>query len=323
MEGRWPDNTELLFIEGKAINPEIAHDADALIVRTRTKCDASLLDGSKVKLVATATIGTDHIDSEWCKANNIKVTSAPGCNAPGVAQYVLASLLRSGFVPQKDVLGIVGYGHVGSLVAKWAEKLGIEILVNDAPKMEEGNKEINYTDIDTLFEKSDAVTLHVPLTQEGKYATKNLIGERELKKMKPGAWLVNSSRGGVVDEKSLKKEISEKGIKAIVDVWENEPAIDLELLDLLKIGTPHIAGYSAEGKKRATGMVLDSIRENLGISVNTEDLLVPYPSIKDITLNLLIDSYNPFEDSTNLKKNPGLFEELRNKYNYRHEPGMI
>ena len=329
MENRFPQDVEVISVAGDEISPEMVKDADALIVRTRTRCDETLLKGSKVKLVATATIGTDHIDIPWCQNNGIMVKSAPGCNAPGVAQYVLSSLFKTGCDPETHTLGIVGYGHVGSTVAHWASQLGIRILVCDPPRRDEGLDDMEYHHLAEVLQKSDAVTFHVPLTKEGKYPTRYMIGKKELEYMKPGSILVNSSRGGVVNEKALKEELYKGRIRAIIDTWENEPAIDLELLKLVEIATPHIAGYSAQGKMRGTRLVLEAVAETFNITVNTEGLqCIPDPE-KKITKTLIESSYNPLLDHLSNPQSPipdpsspisSIFEARRNNYTYRPEP---
>lgn len=320
IHNRFGEDTEVLYISGDEINPEILKDADALIVRTRTRCDERLLKGSGVKLVASATIGTDHIDIPWCEANGITVKNAPGCNAPGVAQYVLAALFQNGFDPKKHTLGIIGYGNVGCILEKWARNMGIKILINDPPREDASYKDVNYVSLDEILKESDAVSLHVPFTPEGQYKTFHLIGEKELGKCKPDALIVNSSRGGVVNETALKDKLKARKIRAIIDVWENEPYIDTELLNLVVLGTPHIAGYSAEGKKRGTRMVLEAVRDILKIPVDLTGLECRPSDSKSVTRKLIEMSYNPKIDSENLLKSPGDFERLRNEYNYRHEP---
>ena len=320
IKDRFPESVEVEYIPGEIISKEKVLDADALIVRTRTKCNEALLRDSKVKLVATATIGTDHIDIPWCESHGIKVTSAPGCNAPGVAQYVLASLFSIGFDPRINSLGIIGFGHVGQIVGEWAKQIGINLLVCDPPRKDAGYKDAEYLDLEEVLKHSDAVTLHVPLTKEGKHPTHHIIGDNELEIMKSGAILINSSRGGVVDEKSLKKSLKEGHIKAIIDTWENEPAIDPELLSLVEIGTPHIAGYSLQGKLRGTRMVLESVEDILSLPVNLTGLNCEPDSKLKITKDLLINSYNPLSDYKNLISDVTSFEVLRNNYDYRPEP---
>lgn len=314
---------DVRYMPGYQISHEDVKDADALIVRTRTNCNENLLKGSTVKMVATATIGTDHIDIPWCESKGIIVKNAPGCNAPGVAQYVFASLFKTGFEPEKDKLGIIGYGNVGRIVAEWAKRLGIKTIINDPPRKEMGFKDVDYKSLEEVLKSSDAVTLHVPFTSTGKYPTYKLIGGKELAHMKPNAFLVNSSRGGVVDEKSLKPVLGNGKIKAIIDVWENEPHLDREIVSLASIATPHIAGYSAEGKMRATLMSLENIRDFFGIQVDLAGLECNDSKDSVISREMIENSYNPKSDSIKLKENPESFEALRNEYNYRHEPLFI
>lgn len=320
IKGRLPEGCETLYLPGEKICTDDVSDADALIVRTRTKCNETLLKDSGVKFVATATIGTDHIDIPWCESHGISVENAPGCNAPGVAQYVLASLLKTGFDPAKHTLGIVGHGNVGTILAHWAEQIGIRTLVSDAPKKAKGIKTCEYMELEEVLRNSDAVSLHVPYTTSGLFPTRYLIDTRELALMKPGAVLVNSSRGGVVNEKALKEAIFYKGLKGVVDVWENEPYIDPELVRLTQIATPHIAGYSQEGKKRATRMVLESLGKTFNLPVDLSGLECPGPYQSLKTRQLIERSYDPMEDSRALKQDITRFESLRNNYSYRHEP---
>lgn len=321
IKGRTGKDTEVVYRPGNLFTPELVKDADALVVRTRTRCDENLLKDSKVKLVATATIGTDHIDTSRCESRGIKVRNAPGCNAPGVAQYLFASIFRKGFDPERDTLGIVGYGNVGGLVGKWAREMGIKTLVSDPLRAEQGLEDEEYLPLEEVLSRSDTITLHVPLTKKPlPYPTFHLIGRREIEMMKPEALLVNSSRGGVVEESALKEALQRGRIRAVVDVWENEPAIDPSLASLVEIATPHIAGYSAEGKRRATRMALEALHEELGIPVDLSGLECIPPEGRKISPDLILNSYDPEEDSRKLLNNLSDFESLRNNYNYRHEP---
>lgn len=323
IHNRLPEEVKQVYLPGNEITAASVEDADALIVRTRTKCNESLLKNSGVKLVATATIGTDHIDIPWCERNGIVIKSAPGCNAPGVAQYVFSSLFKTGFDPNKDTLGIIGYGNVGSIVAQWGREMGVNVIVNDPPRENRVLKDIEYRSIEEVLKNCDAVTIHVPFSKEGEHPTFNLIGEKELDMLKPGAILINSSRGGVVDENYLKRILREGKIKTVIDVWENEPDVDPELVELATISTPHIAGYSAEGKMRATRMVLEAMKEVLGIPIDISGLeCIPKQELK-ITKELIAKSYNPEADSERMKKNYPEFEKMRNCYDYRHEPFFI
>lgn len=321
IEGRLDRVVNVVYKPGGEITHEVVKDADALIIRTRTRCDERLLSGSKVKFIATATIGTDHIDRDYCREKGITVKSAPGCNARGVAQYVFSSLFQASFDPERHSLGIVGYGNVGGRVGKWAKDMGINVMVCDPLRKEAGFKDVDYRGLDELLEKCDAITLHVPLTSSGDYPTLNLIGEPELGKMKRGAILVNSSRGGVTDEAALKGFLRDGKLKAVTDVWEGEPKIDRELLDLSVIATPHIAGYSHEGKLRATRMALEALEEYYGLDIDKSGLYVSSDQRETgMTKAVIEKSYNPSDDSALLKAAPLKFEEIRNSYNYRREP---
>ncbi|MCH5223497.1 MAG: 4-phosphoerythronate dehydrogenase [Muribaculaceae bacterium] len=320
IENRFDKDVEIVSIPGSEISRKTVEDADALIVRTRTKCNSGLLGDTNVKVIATATIGTDHIDIPWCERNGIKVFSAPGCNAPGVAQYVFSSLFKTGFDPRVHTLGIIGFGNVGSTIGEWAKEMGIKILINDPPRQKRGECDVTYTDLAELLKNSDAVTVHVPLTSDGENPTMNLLGDKDFKLMKPGSVIINSSRGGVIDEKALLPFLVSGKLKAIIDVWEKEPVISRDLLNLASIATPHIAGYSYEGKKRGTRMALEAVANALGIEPDFNGLDSTPPSEIKISRGLIESSYNPIEDSIRLKNNPHDFELLRNTYNYRHEP---
>lgn len=306
---------ELLQLPASAIDKEAVKDADALIIRTRTRCDADLLENSKVKVIATATIGTDHIDIPWCEKNGIFVKNAPGCNAPGVALYVWASLLRNGFNPEKSTLGVIGCGNVGGIVAQWGKCLGANVLVCDPPRADRKLKDHTYLPLEQVLEQSDAVTLHTPLTRDGKYPTYHLINEESLKHLKPGAIFVNAARGEVADTESLIKAVSAHQIShSIIDTWEGEPEIDHRLLQLADVATCHIAGYSVEGKQRATRMALEFISESLGLPVDLNGLQGPYQEPKTLTPSQIIQAYDPMQMTLSLKANPSHFETLRNSY---------
>lgn len=319
LEDRLPDNAEVLLLPSGEITPATVKDADALLVRTRTKCDAGLLAVSKVRLIATATAGTDHIDIPWCETNGIMVESAAGCNAPGVAQYTLSSLLRSGFDPSSETLGVVGIGNVGGIVTDWARRIGIRTVVSDPFRKLAGLKDERYLPLDELLKESDAVTFHVPLTTTGPFPTFQMLKEENIGIFNPNGIIINASRGGVISEKAVLSHLSPIG-NVIVDTWEGEPQISLETLSRAVIATPHIAGYSLEGKQRATRMVLEALRRYLDLDVNVEGLAPVYEPSMSITREKILDSYNPLIDTMALKKAPDSFEALRNHYNYRREP---
>lgn len=333
IKGRLEKVTDVKYLDQNLFTKATVKDADALIVRTRTNCDESLLKDSGISLIVTATIGTDHIDSDYCNKERIAVMNSPGCNAPGVAQYVWSSILRLGFQPGKDKIGVIGYGNVGSIVADWGRLLGTEVLVSDPPKsrlaIEEGKSLISTVgessgfireaSLKEILEECDVVTLHTPLTKNGEDATFHLIGKEELRLMKPGAMLVNAARGPVIDSQALKIFLKEKKIRAVLDTWEGEPKIDKELLSLTSVATPHIAGYSRQGKERATRMAIEAVNLFFGIDGDTSDLTGNYQSPLELKARDITSSYNPFDDDRALRENPEKFEELRHDYHYREE----
>ncbi len=319
LEGRI-QNAHLIQIPASEIDADIVRDADALIVRTRTKCDRRLLQGSKVKLVSSATIGTDHIDIPWCQENGIEVSNAPGCNAPGVALYVWSNLFRNGFDPAKHTLGVVGCGNVGGIVARWGEKLGARVLVSDPPRKEQGLTDHNYLPLEELLANSDAVTLHTPLSYDGNHPTYHLINDHSIRHLKPGAIFVNAARGEVAKTETLVNAIEERLIRrAVIDTWEGEPQIDKTLLKLAESATTHIAGYSMEGKQRATRMALESVATTLHIPVDLSGLCGAYTEPSELTAERIVSAYDPCEMTYALKSDPLKFETLRNSYTLHRE----
>ena len=310
---------DIIYIKGADITASDVRNADALIVRTRTRCDERLLGGSKVRFVATATIGIDHLDTQWLDSAGIRWVNCPGCNAASVGQYLLTSLLTlqrdHGLHLDRATLGIVGYGHVGRAVKAVGEKLGMNIIVNDPflnlPEL---------VSLDTIRREADVVTFHVPLTSDGEHPTMHLADRSFLMGLcREGVTVVNTSRGGIVDENAL-LEAMDKGIvrHAIIDTWENEPDINPKLLDKAYIATPHIAGYSADGKVTADNMVLDSLCDFFGIKGHKKVTAPPLPSDFHYTGNPL-ELYDPLEDSRRLKLHPLDFEEQRGNYPLRRE----
>lgn len=308
------------FLPPEDFTPEAVADADALVVRTRTRIGPGLLAGSRVRFVATATIGMDHIDLPWCRSRGITVTNAPGCNAPGVAQYVLASIMEQGFVPGPDVtLGIVGVGHVGRIVERWARALGFSLLLCDPPRAgREGGE--GFVDLDEIGRRADIVTLHTPLTLTGPDTTMHLIDEKFLSRCARRPLIINAARGPVVDTVALCRAIDLGSVRRpVIDCWEGEPEISGELLARAAVATPHIAGYSLEGKMRATRMALDSLTDFFGLEalppMDADLSVASAPSAEAIAR-----SYSPSVDTARLKASPGSFEDLRNNYSYRREP---
>ena len=241
----------------REITKETVREAGIIIIRSETKVTKDLLDGSKVKFVGTATIGTDHVDLEYLRSRGIGFASAPGSNANSVAEYFVAAVLavakRKRFTPSGKTLGVVGVGNVGSKIVRNARALGMKVLQNDPPLARE-TANPSYLPLDSLMD-ADIVTLHVPLTKTGNDPTYHLFDESRINKMKQGSILINTSRGAVVDGGALKNAIERKHLGgALLDVWEGEPLIDIDLMNSVDIGTSHIAGYSFDGKLAAVKM---------------------------------------------------------------------
>jgi len=264
---------------GRSIGPESAREADALIVRSITRVDASLLSGSRVRFVGTATIGTDHVDQDYLGRAGIHFADAAGCNANSVGEYVTAALLDleaslgTSFVGKN--LGVVGVGNVGTKVVEKGRALGLNLLLNDPPRMEREGM-TGFVDLDLVLRESDVLTLHTPLVRDGRFPTHHLIGAPELDRMKSSAVLLNTSRGSVVDGAALQSALV-KGriVAAVLDVWEGEPKVDPNLLRRVKIATPHIAGYSLDGKLKGTLMMVEALARFKG-----EEGKVIYPSLE-------------------------------------------
>ena len=315
---------EVIYLPGAAFTKEAVKDADALIIRTRTRCDRTLLEGSKVKFIATATIGYDHIDTDYCREAGITWTNCPGCNAGSVEQYVHSVLLllkrNKGLKLENTTLGIVGVGHVGSRVARMAESLGMKVLLNDPPRADRG--ESGFVDLATLARECDVITFHTPLHREGVYRTFHLADEDFLFSLKRTPYLINSSRGEVVDTASLLAALAAGRVKdAIIDTWEYEPNISRELLEVAFLGTPHIAGYSADGKANATRMSLEALCKHFGIEAafHIEPPASPSTTVTESADETFLQAYDPTRDSDWLKASPDKFEWFRGNYPLRRE----
>lgn len=246
VQQHWPDVC-LRGLEPSAIDACAVRDADVLVVRTRTRVNEDLLRGSRVRLVCTATIGFDHIDTTYCAAAGIEWMSCPGCNAQAVCDYI-EEIIASESRAEGLTIGVVGVGHVGSLVVQMAERRGLTVLVNDPPKG-------IGVPLEHIAQASDIITFHVPLTKDGQHATYHLCDASFLNQCKPNTLIINASRGGVVDEPAL----LQSGLPYCLDTWENEPHISVDLLRHARLASMHIAGYSVMGKRNATQMCLDAI----------------------------------------------------------------
>jgi erythronate-4-phosphate dehydrogenase len=327
---------EVIYIPGNKIDIQHIKDADALIIRTRTLCNEELLQHSKVKIILTATIGYDHIDTSWCEQNGIAWHNAPGCNSGSVMQYVGSALVHLSrlhhFNLQDKTLGIIGAGHVGSKVAKLAERLGMKILLNDPPRARE-EKTDRFIELDDILQNSDILTLHVPLSKSGMDKTVHLINQESIKYLKPGMCFINTSRGEVVETLAIKDAISKNIISsAVLDVWEKEPDIDPELLNMADIATPHIAGYSADGKANATAMAVQAISRFFSLGMDEWfPSFIPKPEnnvicidcqnkpVEKIVEEAIIATYDISKDDKCLRQSASTFEKQRSSYPLRRE----
>ena len=331
------ENISVEYCAGAKTTAETVRDADALITRTRTKCRQELLAGSPVKFIATATIGFDHIDTEYVEKNHITWTNAPGCNSSSVAQYITSLLLnlavKHKFALKDKVLGVIGVGHVGSKVAHVGESLGMKVLLNDPPRArKEGCR--NFVELDAILEQADIITLHVPLEYKGSDPTYHLADEAFLQKMKSHQFLINASRGEVVDNAALLDALKNHRIAGgALDVWENEPLINTDLLDLLDYATPHIAGYSTDGKANGTAMSVNALAEFFNLSSRLKNWYpdnVPLPentqlnvpaagTLEERLLAVVSGSYNIADDTARLRAAVAEFEQQRGNYPLRRE----
>lgn len=327
---------EVLYLPGAKTTPEIVKDADAIITRTRTICNKSLLAGSSVKFIATATIGYDHIDTDYCAKAGIQWTNAPGCNSKSVEQYIASTLFvvaqTKGFQLNGKTIGVVGVGQVGSKVARVCELFGMKVLLNDPPRERtEGTDQ--FCSLEEIMQKADIITLHVPLNMQGEDATFHLADSHFFDALKRQPLVINSCRGEVLDTLAAKEALKKGQLSGLViDCWENEPTIDLELLTLVDLATPHIAGYSRDGKANGTTMSIQAISRFFGLGIdNWQPREVEIPketqialdgsnlSEEEILSNAIRTTYDIRNDDTALRNNPEAFEKLRGDYPVRRE----
>ncbi len=335
--------SEVVYLPGEEIARPVLKNADALLVRTRTFCNKALLAGTAVRFIGTATIGTDHLDSDYLEHAGIKWVAAPGCNAGSVCQYILAALFeissRSGKPLNALTLGIAGAGHIGSRVAEVARALGMNVLLCDPPRARNEGAP-GFHSFETLVRNSDILTFHVPLTRSGEDSTFHLAGESFFENGKSGMWLINSSRGSVVDNALLTRALaSGKMAGAVLDVWEGEPEISETLLSLVSIATPHIAGYSLDGKANATTQMIRKWAAFFGVpELASYRVELPAPAMDlppdfdrlpllRVLEMLYRKSYDILKDDAFLRSAPGNFEEIRKNYRSElrrePEPGIL
>lgn len=333
---------------------EALRDADALIIRTRTRCNRALLEHTAVKFIATATIGYDHIDTAYLAQAGIQWTNCPGCNAASVGQYVRNALLlicqKRGITPSSLRVGIVGWGHVGKQVDKALQAAGFHTLLNDPP-LQEANQanrsnqsdqpnrpnqpnqpnlpNPEFVSLDDLARECDVITFHTPLTAQGAHPTLHLADATFFRSLRRQPVIINAARGGVVDEHALLSACADGLVSdMIIDTWEGEPHINPHLLGAAFIATPHVAGYSADGKSNATRMALRAVCHHFNISIPDENEFLrltaapPLPPDMQPTGDPVADQlllYNPLHDSQRLKANPSAFEQQRGNYPLRRE----
>ena len=336
IRGAFEDVAEVIYLPGSKTTAEIVRDADAIVTRTRTICNEKLLAGSSVKFIATATIGYDHIDTDYCDAAGIKWTNAPGCNSKSVEQYIASTLMvlaETKKLQLKDLcIGIVGVGNVGSKVAKICEIFGMKVLLNDPPRERAEGPE-KFVSLETVKNEADIISLHVPLNTKGEDATFHMGDESFFSALKKKPVLINSCRGEVIKTDAVKKALKTKQISAFVcDCWENEPDLDLELLGMTEIATPHIAGYSKDGKAKGTLMSVQAISDFFDLGLNNwQPSGVELPtnpiieidgegmSEQEIFSKAILHTYDIRHDDKLLRLSPEHFEQQRGDYPTRRE----
>lgn len=336
IQGALEPFAEVVYLPGSKTTAEVVKDADAIITRTRTICNESLLSGSRVRIIASATIGYDHIDTDYCDKAGIKWTNSPGCNAKSVEQYIASAIMvmaaKKSWSLAGKTIGIVGVGNVGSKVARMAEIFGMRVLLNDPPRgRAEGEK--GFVTLEKILEESDIITLHVPLNMDGQDATYHMADERLFSHMIRKPMFINSCRGEVMETTAV-KEALKKGLisGAVIDCWENEPDLDTELLSLVDLATPHIAGYSRDGKAKGTEMSVQAVSRLLGLGAkNWKPAGVEKPASTDILIDgtnkttqqilseAVLATYDISEDDARLRASVGTFEKQRGDYPVRRE----
>jgi len=327
---------EVVYLPGSKTTSGVVKDADAIITRTRTICNESLLSGSKVRIIASATIGYDHIDTEYCDRAGIRWTNAPGCNAKSVEQYIASAIMVMASIKSWSLagktIGIVGVGNVGSKVARMAEIFGMRVLLNDPPRAR-AEGEMGFVGLEKVLAESDIITLHVPLNMDGVDATYYLANEQLFERMIRKPLIINSCRGEVVNTSALKNAIKTGQISgAVIDCWENEPDLDTELLEMVDLATPHIAGYSRDGKAKGTEMSVQAVSRFLGLGANNwKPAGVEKPANTDILIDgtnkttqqilseAVLATYDMRGDDARLRAGVSTFEKQRGDYPVRRE----
>lgn len=336
IKGALESVAEVIYLPGSKTTPEVIKDADAIITRTRTHCNETLLAGSSVRFIATATIGFDHIDTAYCEKSGIVWTNAPGCNSKSVEQYIASVLmvmaLEKGITLSDKTIGVVGVGNVGSKVARICETFGMKVLLNDPPRARKEGEQ-GFVELDEILEKADIITLHVPLNMDGIDKTYHLADGAFFAKAKKKPFFINSCRGEVAVNGALKAAILSKQIDgATIDCWENEPDIDTELLELIDLGTPHIAGYSKDGKANGTSMSIQALSRFFGLGLDNwkcQNVELPASTVieidgrgkteQQIFGEAILATYDIRNDDRAFRNAVQSFEKLRGDYPVRRE----
>jgi len=336
IRGAFEGEAEVVYLPGSKTTPEVVKDADAIVTRTRTICNERLLTGSSVKFIATATIGYDHIDTDYCDSAGIRWTNAPGCNSKSVEQYIASTLMvlaERKKLQLKDLcIGVIGVGNVGSKVARICKLFGMKVLLNDPPR-ERAEGPAAFVSLKQVMDEADIITLHVPLNMKGEDATFHLGNEAFFSGLKKKPFVINSCRGEVVETQAVKVALKSNLISGFVcDCWENEPDIDLELLALTEIATPHIAGYSKDGKATGTEMSVHAISQFFGLGLESwhpsgvEQPKKPVfeldgtgSSEQEIIAKAILHTYDIRNDDQDFRNNTAQFEQLRGDYPTRRE----
>lgn len=324
MDGLLEPYGDVTVLAPSEFTPEAVAEADAMFIRTRTRCNRGLLgDSPRCRFIGTATIGFDHIDLEYCRSHGITAVNAPGCNAPAVAQYVFSAIANVINRPvDQYVLGIVGVGHVGRIVEAWARSLGMKVMLCDPPRQRAEGGE--WSTLGEIAAAADIITFHTPLTRTGADATFHLADSAFFDSLRRAPVIINASRGPVVDTGALIAALDSGQVhKAVIDVWEGEPDISRDLLRRAAIATPHIAGYSRQGKVRATRMVLDAFSEKFGLPHIAMREPLPGETPTSVTLASVARTYDILADDASLRANPGSLESLRDNYPLRDEQPAV
>lgn len=336
------EHGDIRRMPGRSINRAALEQAEVLLVRSVTRVDRELLEGSAVRFVGTCTIGTDHLDIDYFDEVGIDWASAPGCNARGVVDYVLGSLLAlaegEGVALHDRRYGVIGAGEVGGRLVEVLRGLGWDVRVCDPPR--QAREVGEFVGLDEILEECDVISLHTPLTLEGEHSTFHLLDGARLAQLRPGAWLINAARGAVVDNAALREQLARRpDIQAVLDVWEGEPQVDVELAELCWIATPHIAGYSLDGKLRGTAQIYQAFCASKGIEPKVELAeLMPAAPLRGLAFDASVDPaemlsticravYDPRRDDAAFRRSLGGdegqrrvdFDQLRKQYPPRRE----